>query len=167
MANGKRLKIERIGLQIRGRIRKNSATGVTAGFSKSECHMTSSERFAERIFFWAGVYGLVLLVPQYFLEAQVGRDYPPPIAHPEYFYGFIGVALAWQMGFLIISRDPQRFRPLMWAGVAEKFLFAAPTFVLLAKSRAPAVIGMFAGIDLLLGGLFVVAYYRVGRERSP
>ena len=54
-----------------------------------------------------------MLVPQYFLEQKVGIDYPPAITHPEYFYGFLGVAIAWQVAFLIIGQDPLRFRPMM------------------------------------------------------
>jgi hypothetical protein len=34
------------------------------------------------------------LLPLYFLEENQGTDFPPPLAHPEHFYGFIGVALA-------------------------------------------------------------------------
>jgi len=44
--------------------------------------------------FAAGIYGIAVIAPQYFMEAQVGRDYPPAITHPEYFYGFVGVGLA-------------------------------------------------------------------------
>jgi hypothetical protein len=60
--------------------------------------------FARRLFLLAGIYGILVLAPQYFLEAKLGQDYPPPITHPEQFYGFIGVALAWQAAFLLISR---------------------------------------------------------------
>ena len=66
--------------------------------------------FASRTFFIAGIYGLLALVPMYFLEGRIGRDYPPPINHPEHFYGFLGVAVAWQAAFLVIGRDPVRFR---------------------------------------------------------
>ena len=69
--------------------------------------------FARRIFFWAGIYGLIVLVPQYLLERRNGQNFPPIITHPEYYYGFIGVGLAWQVAFLLISGDPVRFRPLM------------------------------------------------------
>ncbi|QEG32945.1 hypothetical protein [Bythopirellula goksoeyrii] len=124
--------------------------------------MAPGEAFAKRVFFWAGVYGLILLVPQYFLESRIGRDYPPPMTHPENFYGFVGVALAWQIGFLIIASDPRRLRPMMLAGVAEKFFFAASTFTLLMLSRVPGVFGLFAGIDLILGVLFLVAFFKVG-----
>jgi len=67
-------------------------------------------RVARIVFRVAGVYGFLALLPQYFMEQQIGRDYPPPITHPETFYGFIGIALAWQAAFLVIARDPVRFR---------------------------------------------------------
>ena len=63
-------------------------------------------KFAKWTYLIAGIYGLLILLPQYFLEVQNGIDYPPPINHPEYYYGFIGIAVAWQIAFLIISRDP-------------------------------------------------------------
>lgn len=50
--------------------------------------------FARRVFLIAGSYGLVVLLPQYFLESRTGRELPPPITHPEYYYGFLGVAVA-------------------------------------------------------------------------
>jgi hypothetical protein len=80
--------------------------------------------FATRVFLIAGIYGLLVLLPQYFLEGKHGRDFPPPITHPEYYYGFVGVALAWQIAFFIISRDPVRYRPIMIAAIAEKASFA-------------------------------------------
>ena len=41
--------------------------------------------FAKCVFVVAGVYGLAVLLPQYFLEARTGRDCPPAITHPEYY----------------------------------------------------------------------------------
>jgi len=55
--------------------------------------MNSGVTFARRVFLFAGVIGLLTLVPQYLMEARVGRDFPPPITHPEYFYGFVGVGM--------------------------------------------------------------------------
>jgi hypothetical protein len=69
---------------------------------------TAGERFARRVFLIAGVYGVLIVLPQCSLEARIARDFPPPITHPEYFYGFIGVALAWQIAFLLIARDVQQ-----------------------------------------------------------
>jgi hypothetical protein len=76
--------------------------------------------FARRTYLIAGIYALAVLVPMYFLEGRIGRDTPPPITHPEYFYGFLGVAVAWQVSFLVIARDPVRSLPLTLPAVLEK-----------------------------------------------
>lgn len=115
-------------------------------------------RFARRVFLAAGSYGLVVLLPQYFLEAQIGRDYPPPITHPEHFYGFIGLAVAWQLAFLLIASDVARFRALMPIAAAEKAAFAIPTVVLFALGRVAAATTVVAGIDAVLGLLFLAAW---------
>ncbi len=126
--------------------------------------------FAKRVFFIAGVYGLLVLAPQYFLEAKIGRDYPPTITHPEYFYGFVGVAIAWQVLFLLIARDPARYRLMMLPAILEKLSFGPPAWILFLQGRvAPAVL-VPATIDLILAVLFVMAYRRTGaasRERLP
>lgn len=115
-------------------------------------------RFARTVFTVAGIYGLVTLAPQYFLETRIGADDPPPITHPEYFYGFVGVALAWQIVFLVIGRDPLRFRPLMLVALVEKWPFAAAAWILFAQSRASAALAVFGTIDFVLGCLFLAAW---------
>ena len=120
--------------------------------------MNNGVTFARRVFLLAGVIGLLTLVPQYFMEARVGRDFPPPITHPEYFYGFVGVGLVWQILFLIISTDPQRLRPAMVAAVLEKLSFGVPVIVLYLQGRLPAMILGFGLFDLFLGVLFVISY---------
>ena len=77
-------------------------------------------KFCSRVFFGAGIYGIAVLLPQYFMEAKLGRDFPPPLTHPEHFYGFIGVALAWQFVFLLIAHDVPRHRLLMLPAILEK-----------------------------------------------
>jgi hypothetical protein len=116
--------------------------------------------FAKRVFLVAGIYGLIVLVPQYFLEGKTGRDFPPPITHPEYFYGFIGVAVAWQIVFLMISRDPIRYRPIMLAAIVEKASFGLPAIVLYAAGKLSAQMLGAGVLDLILGALFIVAYSR-------
>ncbi|MBI1323042.1 hypothetical protein GC170_07625 [bacterium] len=124
--------------------------------------MTSAESFAKRVFFWASIYGFLVIAPQYFLEERIGRDNPPPITHPEHFYGFVGVALAWQLAFYLIARDPQRLRPIIPAAVAEKWLFGIAAMKLLYDGRVQSILGLFAGIDIVLGILFLIAYLRLG-----
>jgi hypothetical protein len=117
--------------------------------------------FAKRVFLFAGVLGLLILLPQYFMEARIGRDFPPPITHPEHFYGFVGVGTVWQVLFLIIAADPVRLRPAMLAAVLEKLSFGLPAIVLYLQGRLPALILGFAVFDLFLGLLFVLSYRAV------
>ncbi|HEX5732076.1 MAG TPA: hypothetical protein VF131_04495 [Blastocatellia bacterium] len=122
-------------------------------------------RFAKLVFLIAGIYGLVVMLPQYFLEEKTGRDFPPPITHPEYYYGFIGVVVAWQVLFLFLARDPARYRVMMIPAILEKASFAIAVIVLFSQGRvAPVMLG-FAMIDLVLGALFVVAYVKTQNER--
>lgn len=121
-------------------------------------------KFARRLFNIAGIYGLLVLVPQYFMEAKNGRDYPPPITHPEYYYGFVGVAVAWQVLFLILARDPKRYRPMIIPAILEKLSFAIAAFVLYAQQRLGTTMLLAASIDLLLGVLFIVAYVKLSDD---
>lgn len=115
-------------------------------------------RFARYIFKLAGVYGIVVLLPQYFMEGRLARQFPPPITHPEHFYGFVGIALAWQVVFLAISADPLRYRPLMIAAILEKLAFGVPCLVLYAQGRLAGPILAAGIVDLVLGTLFLVSY---------
>ena len=119
------------------------------------------QRFARRVFGAAGIYGLLVMAPQYFLEERIGRDAPPPITHPEYFYGFVGLALVWQLAFLLIASDPERYRPLMPIAVLEKLAFGLPVLLLSANNRVTSQVLAFGMLDLLLGVLFTVAYLRL------
>ena len=114
--------------------------------------------FARRVFLIAAIYGMIVLVPQYFMEGRIGRDFPPPITHPEQFYGFIGVALAFQMLFFIIASNPVRYRAAMIAAILEKVSFVVPCIVLYAQDRLASIILAVAGIDLILGILFFISY---------
>lgn len=116
--------------------------------------------FARRVFLGAAIYGLIVLLPQYFLEQKTGRDFPPAITHPEYYYGFVGVAVAWQIVFVIISRDPVRFRPIMLAAIVEKASFGLPAIALYATGRLSAQMLGAGVLDLVLGALFILAYKR-------
>lgn len=124
-------------------------------------------KFARYTFLIAGVYGLLALVPQYFMENQIGIDNPPAITHPEYFYGFVGVAIAFQLVFIIISTDPQKYRPLILPSLVEKFSFVIAAAFLLAQGRLAGMIIFGAAIDLLLGILFAVSWFKLFRESKP
>ena len=92
-------------------------------------------KFAKRVFLIAGVYGLIVVLPMYLLEDKTGRDFPPAITHPEYYYGFIGVTVAWQILFLILSKDPIRYRLMMIPAILEKASFGVAIIVLFLQER--------------------------------
>lgn len=121
-------------------------------------------KFAKLVYAGAGIYGLLVLFPQYFLETRTGVDYPPAITHAEYFYGFVGLGVVWQIAFLMIASDPFRFRPLMPVTVLEKLSFGLAAIVLFLQHRIP--LPAFAGgmFDLVLGGLFVAAYMKTPEQ---
>jgi hypothetical protein len=121
-------------------------------------------RFAKWVFWAAGIYGLVVTLPLYFSEEQYGHDHPPAVTHPEFYYGFAGLCLSWQVLFLIIGSSPVRLRPAMPAAVLEKAGFAIPVAVLFAMGRVPLLILGMAGVDALLGALFIAAYLQTPPE---
>ena|SRR6185436_10942964 len=120
--------------------------------------------FAKRLFLIAGIYGLIVLVPQFFMETRTGQDYPPAITHPEFYYGFVSVSVAWQVLFLILAKDPQRYRPMMIAAILEKAGFGIAVPVLYLQHRVSAFMLIFSTVDLILGALFAVAYMKT---RAP
>ena len=122
--------------------------------------------FVRWVFRIAGIYGLISLLPQYFIENQIGLDDPPAITHPEYFFGFIGIALAWQLVFLLVGRDPERYRPLMLPAVVEKLAFGVPVLVLYAAGRLPASVLLFGVLDLVLGSLFIASWRATAEQRG-
>jgi hypothetical protein len=117
-------------------------------------------RFSKIVFWVAGIWGVIVLTPLYFMFDVIGRNDPPPITHPGFFYGFVGTALAWQIVFFFIARDPERHRPLMIPSVLEKLGYGGAVVVLVLQGRMHASDLVFAGADLLLGLLFAVSYFK-------
>lgn len=115
-------------------------------------------RFAKIVFVGAGIWGITVLTPLYFLVDVTGRAYPAPVDYPHFFYGFLSVAMAWQIAFLIIGSDPARFRPLMIAGMVEKLGHVMGVAILFRLGRLPASDATTAIPDLVLAILFVAAY---------
>ena len=117
-------------------------------------------KFAKIVFRVAGIYGLLVLAPLYFLENRIGRDTPPAITHPEYFYGFVGVGVAWQVLFLVLSMDPVRYRPMILPSIIEKISFGIALIALLVQGRIPASTLAVGSVDWLWALLFLAAYFK-------
>jgi hypothetical protein len=112
------------------------------------------------LFLLAGVYGVLLVGPMFFSEERFGRDYPPEVNHPEFYYGFVGVTLMWQIAYLAIGLDPVRYRLLMLLGAAGKAGFFAMCLLLHLQGRVAAGMVGIASPDALMAALFVAAWLR-------
>jgi hypothetical protein len=121
-------------------------------------------KLARLVFALAGIYGLGVLLPMYFERARVEARYPPAITHLEYYYGFVGLAVAWQLVFLVIAMNPVRYRPLMLPCLLEKLTFALAVLVLAFQNRVAGGVMAFGTVDLVWGGLFVLAFLRTAGQ---
>ena len=122
-------------------------------------------KFAKIVFWIAGIWGVLVLAPLYFMYDMIGRQDPPAITHPGFYYGFIILGLAWQVAFLVIARDPVRFRPMMIPSIVEKFGYGSSLFALYMQHRLHPSDLIFGGVDVLLGALFLFAFFKL-RSRS-
>lgn len=117
-------------------------------------------RFAKIVFLVAGIYGVLTITPLYFLFDTIGRQDPPPITHPGFFYGFAGVGLAWQIAFFVIAGAPVRLRPMMLPSVLEKASFSIASIVLFLQHRMHGSDLGLGCVDLLFALLFLIAFFR-------
>ena len=117
-------------------------------------------KFAKIVFWVAGIWGLLVLIPLFFIFDSISRNDPPPITHPGFYYGFASVALAFQFVFIIIAHDPMRFRPIIIPSVFEKLSYATALVVLYLQHRIHAADLLFAGTDFVLGLLFIAAFFK-------
>jgi hypothetical protein len=124
-------------------------------------------KFAKIVFTMAGLWGIVVLTPLYFLLDLSGRHYVPPAIYPQFFYGFLSVTMAWQLTFLVIGSNAVRFRPLMIPCIVEKLGFVLTVAVLYRSSRISAQEATAAVPDLLLSLLFIGAFVKTAASRPP
>ena len=117
-------------------------------------------KFATIVFRVAGIWGVVVITPLYFLFDVIGRQDPPALTHPGFYYGFVGCALAWQLAFLVIATDPVRYRSLMIPSMVEKFAYGPMIGILVMQGRTNSRDLVFAATDTILGILFVVAWMK-------
>ncbi len=117
-------------------------------------------RFAKLTYRIAAIYGFIVLLPMYFFLDRFGHDAPPPVTHAEFYYGFAGLALLFQVVFLIIASDPLRYRPIMLVTVLEKVVFTIPCLILFAKGQLAKNALTLPLIDPVLGFFFVIAYVK-------
>ena len=120
--------------------------------------------FAKYVFTGAGLWGIVVLTPLFFLVDITGRSYAAPADYPHFFYGFVAVAMAWQIAFLVIGSNPVRFRPLMIPSFIEKAGYVIAVTMLHGQGGISAADAGTAIPDAVLLVLFVVAFLKTQPE---
>jgi len=81
-----------------------------------------------------------------------------------FFYGFVGVTLAWQLSFSEIARQPARLRPVIPFAALEKLSFGIGAVLLYRQGRLDHSDLYFGGIDLVLALLFILCWLRLPHE---
>ena len=121
-------------------------------------------KFARIIYTIAAIYGILVLAPLYFLIQRVGTDTPPAVTHPEFYYGFVGITLLWQFVFLLIAKDPIRYRPIMVLTFFGKVAYTIPVLVLYSRGEVHASTLHLSLVDPIFGILFVAAYLKTPKR---
>jgi hypothetical protein len=112
------------------------------------------------LFRGAAVYGALALLPMYLMP-------PPGLTHPVYYYGFVGVALAWQLAFWIVASDPVRYRMLILPGIVEKLGFGVAASYLHLTTALPLTLALGGALDLAMAALFAWVFVRLGTPADP
>lgn len=115
--------------------------------------------FAKWVFTVGGVWGVLIIAPLFFLENSLAQM-TGAFSHPDTYYGFAASTLAWQIGYLVIGRDPARYRPFMLIGALGKVLFFGSCWALVLMGRVQPLVAWAVTPDIILAGLFVAAWYR-------
>lgn len=119
--------------------------------------------FAKWTFTLGGIWGILIVGPMLFLEGWIAANDRGPTAYPETYYGFVTSVLVFQLIYLTIGRDPQRFRPLMPLAVLAKLAFGGAVWTLYATGRTPLSVAVVATPDLVLAALFATAWAKTRR----
>ncbi|MDF1834196.1 MAG: hypothetical protein P1U62_04850 [Alteraurantiacibacter sp. bin_em_oilr2.035] len=113
----------------------------------------SADLFAQRVFLIAGAYGFVAVPIIYFTDA--------PDPHRLMYFAFAGIALVFQGVFIVISRNPGRYAPLMPLCIFEKLSFGVPAVAFWSRGQAEMNLGLGGIVDLVFAALFFIARRRM------
>jgi hypothetical protein len=123
-------------------------------------------KFARGVYWVAAVYGFMVLLPLYFALDAIGKSTPPAVTHPEFYYGFAGVALLWQFVFILIAKDPVRYRPIIPITILEKLVYTVPVVILYLRGQAAMSILVPSLGDPVFALLFAIAWVKTARQAA-
>jgi len=112
------------------------------------------------VFTAAGIWGILITLPLYLLINLIGRRSPPAINHTEFYYGFVGVTLAWQFAFLLIAKDPYRLRLMMLPSILEKASYVLSILLLFLQHQLSVSQSLLAVTDFIWAVLFIASFMK-------
>jgi hypothetical protein len=112
------------------------------------------------VFAAAGIWGILITLPLYLLIDFIGRRSPPAINHAEFYYGFVGVTLAWQFAFLLIAKDPHRLRLMMLPSILEKASYVLSILLLFLQHQLSVSQSLPAVTDFIWAVLFIASFIK-------
>ena len=110
-------------------------------------------RFARSVYLAAAIYGLLAVPPLYLTDA--------PDPHRLMYFAFAGIALVFQGVFLVIARDPRRYRAFVPLTIFEKVSFGVPALAFWSQGKAESAMALGGAIDLALAAVFTVVWLRL------
>ncbi|HTH81564.1 MAG TPA: hypothetical protein VL490_01440 [Mucilaginibacter sp.] len=110
-------------------------------------------KMVQYIFLISGVYGILMLLPQFFRENIFA-----PLTHPEFFYGFLIVTMGFQAIFLLIASNPARYRQAMLVCLIPKAGFVSTCYLLFIQNRLAKDMFITSFGDMLMLLLFCYSY---------
>ncbi len=116
-------------------------------------------KFAKWVFMIGGIFGLLAMIPLYFIENRIA----PGLKYPEFYYGFIGINIIWQIVYIYISTNPSRSRPIMLFAFFVKILGVISIFWLILTGRTALWWYGIIMTDLIFAVLFLSAFRVTGR----
>ena len=123
-------------------------------------------KFPKIVFTLAGIWGIIVTLPLYFLFDIIGRRSPPAINHPEFYFSFVGVTLAWQLVFLFIGTNVQRYRMMMVPAILEKVSYVLAVLALFLRQKLSVTHAAPCISDLILAILFTASFFKTRGIRA-
>ena len=120
-------------------------------------------KFARWVFLAAGIFGLVLLIP---LVYSVLFDRESILLGGAsaglFFYTSVFQYVCWQILYLVLAKDPLRYRPIMipaFLAIAVTPFYPIWLYMYGLRPWIPIIV-----INLIFALLFVLAFWLTGRE---
>jgi len=113
------------------------------------------DRFASWVFLLAAIYGIPASATLFLTDA--------PDPHRLLYFAFGGIALVFQLVFLVISRDPARYVALMPLCILEKLSFGVPAPIFYARGLTDQNMALGGAMDLVLAVFFLFAWRKTLR----